>query len=189
MLKAKIVTFLWQLVSHARGRKLTCTKEVLVPLCCAPVYVCVATISANKLATSRPLVISWSELQWGCDKASDEVTTVDLFHRNGFEACCRFTRKKSKYGCIPRGSQVTSCWYPQSPIGQLSWRHRCNFDRCISRPTGVKSPLKWHNQPGQKLKDLRKSKVQTTTTKVLNTLLLISHQPPALFSSVMCNSP
>ena len=164
MLKAKIVTFLWQLVSHARGRKLTCTKEVLVPLSCAPVYVCVATISANKLATSRPLVISWSELQWGCDKASDEVTTVDLFHRNGFEACCRFTRKKSKYGCIPRGSQVTSCWYPQSPIGQLSWRHRCNFDRCISRPKGVKSPLKWHNQPGQKLKDLRKSKVQTTTT-------------------------
>ena len=38
------------------------------------------------------------------------------------------------------------------------------FDRWISRPTGVKSPLKWHNQPGQKLKDLRKSKVQTTTT-------------------------
>ena len=71
---------------------------------------------------------------------------------------------KSKYGCIPRGSQVTSCWYPHSPIGQFSWRHRCNFDRCISRPTGVKSPLKWHNQPGQKLKDLRKSKVQTTTT-------------------------
>ena len=55
MLKAKIVTFLWQLVSHARGRRLTCTKDVLVPLSCAPVY---ATISANKLATSRPLVIS-----------------------------------------------------------------------------------------------------------------------------------
>ena len=33
-------------------------KDVLVPLSCAPVYVCVATMSANKLATSRPLVIS-----------------------------------------------------------------------------------------------------------------------------------
>ena len=54
-----------------------------------------------------------------------------------------------------------------------------------------KSPLKWHNQPGQKLKDLRKSKVQTTTTttKVLNTIPVVSHQPPALFSSVMCISP
>ena len=43
------------------------------------------------------------------------------------------------------------------------------FDRWISRPTGVKSPLKWHNQPRQKLKDLRKSKVQTTTTTTLGT--------------------
>ena len=185
MLKAKIVTFLWQLVSHARGRKLTCTKEVLVPLSCAPVYVCVATISANKLATSRPLVISWSEVatkRATKSRRSTCFTGMDLKHVVDL-------RGKKANGCIPRDSQVTSCWYPQSPIGQLSWRHRCNFDWCISRPTGVKSPLKWHNQPGQKLKDLRKSKVQTTTTKVLNTILLISHQPPALFSSVMCNSP
>ena len=63
------------------------------------------------------------------------------------------------------------------------------FDQRISRQTGIKSPLKWHNQPGQKLKDLRKSKVQTTTTKVLNTIPFVSHQPSALFSSVMCISP
>ena len=25
------------------------------------------------------------------------------------------------------------------------------FDRWISRQTGMKSPLKWHNQPGQKM--------------------------------------
>ena len=158
-------------------------------LSCGPVYVCVATISSNKLATSRSLVISWSELQWGWDKASDEVTTVDLFRPNGFEAYYKFTREKTKYGCIPRASQVMSCWYPQSPIGPLSWRHHFNFDQWISRQTGMKSPLKWHNQPGQKLKDFRKSKVQTTTTKVLNTIPFVSHQPPALFSSVMCISP
>ena len=142
MLKAKIVTFLCQLVSHARGRRLTCTKDVLVPLSCAPVYVCVATISANKLATSRPLVISWSELQWGCDKASDEVTTVDLFHLSGFESCYKFTREKSKYGCIPRSSQVMSCWYPQSLIGQLSWRHRWNFRSVNFAPNRYKKSFK-----------------------------------------------
>ena len=27
------------------------------------------------------------------------------------------------------------------------------FDRRISRQTGMKSPLKWHNQPQKKIKD------------------------------------
>ena len=27
------------------------------------------------------------------------------------------------------------------------------FDRRISHETGMKSPLKWHNQPGEKIKD------------------------------------
>ena len=62
------------------------------------------------LATSRPLIISWSELQWGRDKASDEVAWLTCFAWVDLNHTIKLIHAgKNKYGRLSRASQVTSC--------------------------------------------------------------------------------
>ena len=62
------------------------------------------------LATSRPLIISWSELQWGRDKASDEVAWLTCFAWVDLNHTIKLIHaRKNKYGRLSRASQVTSC--------------------------------------------------------------------------------
>ena len=72
---------------------------------------------------------------------------VDLFRLNGFELHYKFTREKTDRHML--------CW-EQREISLTVLLVNCHdvtgriFDRSISRRTGMKSPLKWHNQPGRK---------------------------------------
>ena len=85
----------------------------------------------------RALMRSWRSLEF------------DLFRLSGFESYYKFTRKKLTCAVLIVASNIT-----HSPIGQLSLRHRW-----ISHQTGMKSPFKWHNQPG-KINDFCKSTIQ-----------------------------
>ena len=75
---------------------------------------------------------------------------VDFFCQNGFESY-KFTQGKRwlTYAVLGVAWNITHC-----SIGQLSWRHRQNFRPMNFPPNRYESPLKWHNQPGKKVKEL-----------------------------------
>ena len=59
-----------------------------------------------RLATSRPLIISQSLLQWGRDNESDEVARSTCFGRVDFNDIINSREKKQIDGCLSRASKV-----------------------------------------------------------------------------------
>ena len=57
------------------------------------------------------------------------------------------------------------------------------FSQCSLCQTGMKSPLKWHIQPGKKLKSFRKSIVQYCTMQVCSLFKSPCPSPMVLFVS------
>ena len=73
------------------------------------------------------------------DRASDDVLRSTCFARKDLNHIYKFTRKK-KWLTYAVTVLLVNC---HDVTGRI-------FDRWTSRQTGMKVPLKWHNQPGKK---------------------------------------
>ena len=106
-------------------------------------------VAASSFFTNKPSIyLSMHEVvQRPSERWSVEV---DLFRLNGFVSYYKFTREKNDWHTLCRERRemlltvlLVNCHDVTGGI----------FDRWISRQTGMKSSLKWHNQPRKKIKD------------------------------------
>ena len=76
---------------------------------------------------------------------------LDLFHLNRFDSYYKFTREKMIDIMLCRERSEISLTVLLVNCHDVTTRI---FDRWISRQTGMKSPLKWQNQPGGEIRTL-----------------------------------
>ena len=92
-----------------------------------------------RLVTSRPLISR---------PATEGVSrSICQVRSNGFELYYKFTREKNDKNMLCREPREISLTVLLVICHDVTGRI---FDRWISRQTGMKSPLKWRNQPWKK---------------------------------------
>ena len=106
---------------------------------------------------------------------------LDLFHLNRFDSYYKFTREKMIDIILCRERSEISLTVLLVNCHDITSRI---FDRWISRQTGMKSSLKWHNQRGKKIRTFRKStkmKVERTwrAGKTSSLLKVTQHFAPS----------
>ena len=121
-----------------------------------------------RLATSRPLRSSYRK--WEKRASVHEVAqrpsrrrslAVDMFRLSGFESLLQIHAGKNDWHMLRRERREISLTALLLNCHDVTIRIS---DLWISRQTGMKSPLKWHNQPGKKLRTFRKSTMEPPNT-------------------------
>ena len=112
------------------------------------------TIDLLQVDLSHVLISERGKLQ--CMRSCSKLASnkVDLFGMNGFEWYYKPMREKKLIGKLCRERREISLLVLLVNCNDVSGRI---FDWRISRQTGMRSPLKWHNQPGKKNKGLSES--------------------------------